>query len=344
RLLSLRPMTTIWSDVVARGDPILVIFLRGARRRLEGRRIPIDRNVFGELTAVANGVLERVRSMERVDYSPYVGLEEKEYLGLDRADVVSKIQANRLEGPDEETGESEPADDETVALLQAIDDAEYLPALGAGSIEGLSPDDFAAQAICFGSGNNRVGFATRSNPRKVLRRSLIPLGKSDDGDRLKRVVSPELVLESDVHAVVTAQEIAILNPTQFQYLVTDATLLADAVPSQVRVIEAAFKVRDVKIARTTTQALEARARQQPRLARRLSAFADRIEQIDLAALASGKGFRQQELKPSDFVNAAGEIECAPERLPELLDALEGRFFKDAFSTEKRRADRFRKRS
>jgi hypothetical protein len=38
-----------------------------------------------------------------------------------------------------------------------------------------------------------------------------------------------------------------------------------------------------------------------------------------------------------------ELECDPSRAVELLDALEGRFFGDAFSTEKRRADRFRKR-
>jgi hypothetical protein len=64
--------------------------------------------------------------------------------------------------------------------------------------------------------------------------------------------------------------------------------------------------------------------------------------IDAQALLSGSGFTAQDLEPEDFVKD-GVIECVDNRVPELLDALEGRFFSDAFSPEKRRADRFRRR-
>lgn len=46
---------------------------------------------------------------------------------------------------------------------------------------------------------------------------------------------------------------------------------------------------------------------------------------------------------ADPILVVGLRECADDRVLELLDALEGRFFDDAFTTEKRRADRFRKR-
>jgi hypothetical protein len=64
--------------------------------------------------------------------------------------------------------------------------------------------------------------------------------------------------------------------------------------------------------------------------------------IDAQALLSGSGFTAQDLEPEDFVKD-GVIECVDNRVPELLDALEKRFFSDAFSPEKRRADRFRRR-
>lgn len=65
-------------------------------------------------------------------------------------------------------------------------------------------------------------------------RSTIPLGRSDEGDRLKRIATPELVLESAVHAIVSPGAIAILNRTQFELLVSDTTLIASDVPAQVR--------------------------------------------------------------------------------------------------------------
>ncbi|HWF50282.1 MAG TPA: hypothetical protein VG294_06515 [Solirubrobacteraceae bacterium] len=49
------------------------------------------------------------------------------------------------------------------------------------------------------------------------------------------------------------------------------------------------------------------------------------------------------LKKADFVNRQGEIQCDDERVVELLDALEGRYFDDGFTDEHRRADRFRPR-
>jgi hypothetical protein len=43
--------------------------------------------------------------------------------------------------------------------------------------------------------------------------------------------------------------------------------------------------------------------------------------------------------PRDLVNAKGERACEPDQVAERLDATEDRFFGDAFSVEKRWADR-----
>ena len=70
------------------------------------------------------------------------------------------------------------------------------------------------------------------------------------------------------------------------------------------------------------------------LAKRLDAFLDRIDDVDINRVANGRGFTTQDLKKKDFVNAKGELHCADDRVLELIDALEGRFFDDGFTTEK----------
>ena len=334
-----------WSDVTLSGDPLLVVGLRDKRRRLTGRRVNVDTTVHEDLRTVALSALERVQRMDPVPYTPYVDPEEGEYLTLDPTSLTPKPRTQRPRGEGESDVSPAAVPDaaaETAALVSMVEAADYLETIGAGQLSELPDDDFYAQAICLRSDDERIGFITRSNPRKVLKRSIIPLGRSDQGDRLKRITTPELVLESDVHAIVSPGAIAILNRTQFQFLVSDTTLIASHVPAQVRVIDAAFKAHGLKLSAATRAALQSAAERSQRIAKRLDVFAERIAEIDVQALLSGSGFTAQDLEPEDFVKD-GVIECVDTRVPELLDALEGRFFSDAFSPEKRRADRFRRR-
>jgi hypothetical protein len=334
-----------WSDISLSEDPLLVIGLRDGRRRLTGRRVNVDTTVHQDLRNVAASALERLQRMTPVEYTPYVDPEEGEYLTLDPSTLTPKPSARRHRGEAENAAPQGAVSDaavDTAALVSMVEGADYLETIGAGQLSELPDDDFYAQAICFRNEDERIGFITRTNPRKVLKRSIIPLGKSDEGDRLKRITAPELVLESDVHAIISPAAIAILNRTQFQFLVSDTTLIASHVPAQVNVIDAAFTAHGLQLSAATRSAVQTAAERSPRLAKRLDIFAERITQIDAQALLSGSGFTAQDLKPEDFVRD-GVIECPEGRVPELLDALEGRFFSDAFSPEKRRADRFRRR-
>jgi len=192
--------------------------------------------------------------MDPVPYTPYVDPEEGEYLTLDPTSLTPKPSAQRERGEDESDVSPAGVPDaaaETAALVSMVEAADYLETIGAGQLGELPDDDFYAQAICLRNDDERIGFITRTNPRKVLKRSIIPLGRSDEGDRLKRITTPELVLESDVHAIVSPDAIAILNRTQFQFLVSDTTLIASHVPAQVRAIDAAFKAHGLKLSAAT---------------------------------------------------------------------------------------------
>jgi len=330
-----------WDDVSLTGTPQLVVGLRDKRRRLTGYLVDVDADVHPQLRTVADAALTDVQSREPVGFTPYVDPEDGEYLTIDPS-ALERRPAKRRSRKDEAEQPSTAAD-EHAALVAMVAGSDFLEQIGAGQLVARDDDDFYLQAICLKSGDERIGFVTRTNPRQVLKRRRIWLGRNDDDDRLTRISAPELILDTDVHAVVTATEIAVLNRNAFQNMVTDTILIASHVPAQVAIIDKRFKARGVPLAASVRTALVDGAKASPRLAKRLSTFADRIDQIDAAAISSGTGFKASDLVKKDFVNAKGELECEPARIGDLLDALEGRFFGDPFSAEKRRADRFRRR-
>jgi hypothetical protein len=326
------------------GEPLLVIGLRDEKRRIEGYRINLDADVHPSLRQVATDALAYLDSLKPVDYSPYVDPEADEYLTLATEDLrviaTKPAKAKKEDGGEEVVTQK----DEAARIVGLIRDSDVLPELGAAKLISRLGSEFYLQAICPKSGEDRIGFVTKAKKQQVMNRSIIPLGKNDDNDRLKKISLPELLLESDVHAIVGPEEIAILNRTQFQFMVSDTKLVFDHVPLQVKRIAAAFDNRGVTLAAGTQAALLGRAVGSISLAKRLDAFAERIGDLDVALIENGKGFTDQELAAADFVNKAGEIACEPDRIDELLDALEGRYFGDSFSKEKRRADRFRPRA
>lgn len=325
-----------WQETNVESDPVLVVGLRNEKRVIEGFRVNLENNVAADLQKVAADTLNWVKNREPIEYTPYVEPDEGEYLTVATETLPSK------RSQEDQAAESEK--EETAVVVPLIRDCDVLPEIGAGQlIQRLADGALYLQAICLMAGEDRVGFITKAKAQQVMKRSSIPLGKNDQNDRLKRISRPELVLESDVHAIVSPQEIAILNRNQFQHLVSDVPLVFSHVPVQVNRIADTFKARGIQLSGDTQTAILSESLRSIRLAKRLEAFAERIQAIDISRIASGDGFSDQDLAPADFVNSSGEIACKPERVIELLDALEGRFFGDAFSPEKRRADRFRKR-
>ena len=151
--------------------------------------------------------------------------------------------------------------------------------------------------------------ALRTGP-PVLKRSAIPLGLDDATDRFKSISRPELVLEGEAHAIMTPTRIAILNRSQFQFLVGDIGLVGQYVPAQIKLIASRLKQHGVLLSAKTGKAIEAKAAGSVQLAKRLDAFLERIDQIDVSRIANGRGFTAQDLTKKDFVNAKGELDCA----------------------------------
>ena len=325
---------TDWNKIRLTGDPILVVGL-GRRSKVEGYRVIVDKNVHPALRTVADDALKRVAEMEAIPYTPYVEPGEDEHLSLDPATLTITVEAADEGAP---TSQKQ----QTARLVQIVQHADTLPTIGAKQLI-VRLDELYFQAVCLHASPSIIAFVTKTVGRHVIKRSAIPLGLDNTTDRFKSISRPELVLEGEVHAIMAPDEIAILNRPQFQFLVTDIGLIAQYVPAQIKLIGSRLKKHGVPFSAKTSKAIEAKATHSVQLAKRLDALLERIEHIDTTRIANGRGFTAQDLKKKDFVNAKGELDCAEDRVLELIDALEGRFFDDGFTTEKRRADRFRKR-
>ena len=328
-----------WSSYELSGDPILVVGLRSSED-VEGYRVIVDVDLHSSLVEVAESALARVAKMEAVIYTPYVNPGESEYLSLDPATLTIAVEEVEADSKDAEAPANEK--EQTARLQWIIKHADTLPTMGAKElIERL--DDLYFQAVCMHCSPPVIGFVTKTSARQVIKRSGIPLGR-DSTDRFKKITRPELILEGEVHAIMAAEEIAVLNKPQFQFMVGDIALVSQYVPAQVSRIGAQLAKHQMPLSAGTRAAIEAKAIDSIQLAKRLDAFAGRIEQIDAARMTTGSGFTDQDLKKAEFVNPNGELDCAPDRVLELIDALEGRFFSDAFTGDPRRADHFRLRS
>jgi hypothetical protein len=325
---------TYWNTLKLTGDPILVVGLR-PKTKILGYRVTVDKNLHPDLRKIADDALAMVHQRSGVDYTPYVEPGADEYLRLAPGTLtVTKTTTN----PSGSTSQKQ----QTARLLEIIQSADTLEPLGAKALSERL-DEFVLQAVCLHTGTDVVGFVTKGNAGRVIKRSAIPLGLDENNDRFKKISRPEVILESETHAIVAPAQIAVLNVTQFQFLVGDIGLIQEYAPAQVNVISQSFQSRGVPLSAATAAALAAKAKGSVQLAKRLDAFNERILILDVSRITSGKGFTQQGLKKADFVNAKGEIQCDDDRVVELLDALEGRYFDDGFSDEHRRADRFRKR-
>ena len=327
-------MTANWNTLKLTGDPILVVGLR-PKTKILGYRVTVDKDLHPDLRKIAHDAVAIVKKRTAIDYTPYVEPGGNEYLKL--APSTLTITKTRTD-PSGTTSEKQ----QTARLLEIIQNADTLPPLGAKALtERL--DEFVLQAVCLHTGTEVVGFVTKGSAGRAIKRSAIPLGFADNHDRFKKISRPEVILESDTHAILAPAEIAILNVTQFQFLVGDIGLVQEYASAQVEVISQSFQSRGVPLNAATAAALAAKAKGSVQLAKRLDAFNERILILDVSRISNGNGFTHQGLKKADFVNSKGEIQCDNDRVVELLDALEGRYFDDGFSDEHRRADRFRKR-
>src|SRR6266536_1830881 len=181
-----------------------------------------------------------------------------------------------------------------------------------------------------------VAFIRRMDPVAVLRK-----GRAffQYADALTAIGRPDFMLYPDVDLVIGPTAIAAFRKSALDQLLSDVRFVLQDVRASVSAVQASLASK-VPLTPATQDALEKYCSTRPSLAARLRTLPARIEQIAFTPVLVWKALDRHGEDPSLLVNTTGEFDFAGEEVQAFLDVVEGRWFEDEFSDERRRADRY----
>jgi len=315
-----------WFGVDINGDPRLVIGWRPSRRVLTGARIELHQDTFIDLRLVASAALHRLAASTPVPYTHEAQPEAgEEYLRR----ALTHLQRSPRSATSEQT--------EVADLVQVVGHCDELDVVSANA---LADGDFAFYAICYpqDDSNETVAFVRALNPTRVLKKAAF-VGRF--AGSLRRVETPDLVLDSEIDLVLTGDELAILRRSAYDRLFADLDELAAAVPTNIIQLIQAMPL--LPMADESLAVLTALGSELSSVARRLELLSgdDGLAEISPASLRAALEHHGE--ASHEWFNGSDELLLDRARAKNFLDVVEGRWWTSDFQRERRRADRFRKR-
>jgi hypothetical protein len=328
-----------WSDVDFSAEPRLLVGGRLPSRRLAAKRLRLHEEVFSELAQMCQPAMRFVLDEPARSFQPFTELETgEEYLYLDIADLPKHPLDVRA--PDalveQQEGSLPSGDPELADLVRLVRLVDGLDEIGADE---LRPTGLTFYAICWPSVGSFVGFISKSNPTAVLRPGLRIF---QYGDALRRVQHPNVALTDRIDLVVGQKRVAILNLSAFTNLLADIRIAFEAVPEDLSATCAALATK-IPMTPSAEASLRAESLRLPTLARRLHALPTRLAVVELNKQKLRRSMKRHGDDPSLLLDANGMFSFKPEQVGLFLDVVEGRYFEDDLTGERRRADRFRRR-
>ncbi|WP_431239263.1 hypothetical protein ACQ86B_06005 [Mycolicibacterium aichiense] len=208
------------------------------------------------------------------------------------------------------------------------------------SANALADGDFAFYAICYPQENSNevVAFVRALNPTRVLKKAAF-VGRF--AGSLRRVETPDLVLDSEIDLVLTIDELAILRRSAYDRLFADLDELAAAVPTNI--VQLTQAMPSLPIAEESLAVLTALGSELSSVARRLELLSADDGLAEISPVSLRTALARHGESPDEWFNGSDEVLLDRERAKNFLDVVEGRWWTSDFQRERRRADRFRKR-
>jgi hypothetical protein len=331
--------TADWPEVDFSADPRLLVGGRLPSRRLMAKRLRLHEEVFSELAQMCQPAMRFVQDEPTRSFQPFTELEAgEEYLYLDIADLPRHpLDVHVPDTLAEQQGASLPSGDpelaDLVRLVRLVDGFDEIRA------DELGPTGFTFYAICWPTAGSFVGFISKSNPTAVLRPGLRIF---QYGDALRRVQHPNIALTDRIDLVVGLNRVAILNLSAFTNLLADVRIAFEAVPEDLAATCGALATK-IPMTASAEASLRAESLRLPTVARRLHALPTRLEAVELEKQKLRRSMKRHGDDPRLLLDEHGMFSFKPEQVGLFLDVVEGRYFEDDLSGERRRADRFRRR-
>jgi hypothetical protein len=320
-----------WPDVEFTQDPRLLVGWRDRNKRLNAKRFRLDQDVFEDLRALCRPALELLQTATEREYEESAELEpNEEFFSYDISDLPAHPPPTTPQSDDEPGA----TDDETADLVRLV---RTVDALDEVTREDVNIGGYSFYAICWPLNGSMVGFVSKVNPMATLRTGFRYF---QFANTLRRVDRPEVALRDGSDIVIAPNRLAIIRPSAFNLLLGDVGIAFKAVPSNLKVLEAVLQTK-IALTPEAAQAVRTEASRRVSYARRLRALPSRIELIaNLDETTVRANLLRHDVKPSLLLDDQGRWSFDVEHVGVFLDVIEGRYFEDELSGDKRRADRF----
>ncbi|HEX4817677.1 MAG TPA: hypothetical protein VFV66_33475, partial [Nonomuraea sp.] len=185
-----------------------------------------------------------------------------------------------------------------------------------------------------------VHFIRKTNPRSVFKPGLKWFGY---GDTLKKIEDPAMVIDDHVDLILTSDHLAAFRGQHLKTLFTDVHIVLQDVPKYVEAISKVLDEESIGITGDAKEALLAASKRRVSFAARIYHLQERLSEIRLDLDRLGAVLDLHSIDISSLLDGEGRLHFQEEQAGLFLDVLDGRFFKDDWTGEPRRADRYSRR-
>ena len=327
----MRAVTPSWPQVDFDADPRLVLGVRLSGAALSARRVDLHESLFGHLRAVCEQTLEQLRTAVPRPYEPHAQLEGgEEYFWVQIDDLPRREppRSRRLNGQADEEW------DGTASLVAITRHVDRLEPMNATEIR---RQKYLFYGMAWATSDGAfITFVKKSDPRQALRPGRL-FTRFDQA--LKRVEDLDLVLEPDFDVVVSDSFVAVLRPAAFSQLLNDVRIAFADVDKHVAAVGQRLG-STIPLTAEAAAALAGAAKRKVSLARRLGQLPDRLAVISFDQAMLRSALHRHGVDATSLLDGQGNFDFGEDAAGVFLDVVEGRYFRDDFGEERRRADRF----
>lgn len=327
-------------EVTFNGTPHLVLGRRRGRRDMEAVRVVLHEDLHESLWELCVNALGRTQTGRVRSYEPNAELElGEEYFLLDLDEIPEQPQSSSsTRGASQAIEDGN--QDRTAALLRVLRDVGVLEILDPRQLPGFATVLF--YSIAWQQPDDSwVHFIRKANPRLIFKPGLNWLGF---GDTLKKIADPAMVIDDLVDMILTADHLAAFSGQHLKTLFTDVHIVLRDVPKYVETVANILDSESIGITDDAKSALLAAAKDRVSFAGRLYRLQERLLEIKLDLENLGRILDLHTIDIEDLVDDQGRLHFDKQQAELFLDVLDGRLFKDDWTGELRRADRYSRRT
>lgn len=310
--------------------PRLIIGWRNSNKELEGYRVHI---LASELTEILANLcipsLVKIRNYEERPWENFAGLNEEEYFWFPHRLLIKTKRSSKANG----TKADHPlATENTAELLKMIQKADDWPY---ADLSKIAEGKFTFYAICWNVGDKIIGFVSHLNPVSTLKSGLKYF---QYGNTLTTVEVPDFALRGDSDLIVGLTGTAIFNKSAFISLVGDVGIPFADVTQDIANLSGAL-LGSINLSTKAQESLSSKSSKTQKYARRLKLLPARLQTIKLDIRLIKRILKKYGIDHEILIDN-NEFSFEEKEVGIFFDILESRYFKDDFSPEERKADRF----